>query len=172
MSPGSRESEILHAYHDGELGVLARWRTRRRLARDPAARAELARLAGLHALVRGLPTGPSTPDLWPGIASRLGAIDAALAVESEAAPTGRPGLSILRTWLRPLAAGALVAAAATAWLVLSPPTETAKGGVVRWIYTKGKPVMVLEGGEDATIIWLLDETPGEQTGWRGAGEYI
>jgi anti-sigma factor RsiW len=170
MSPTSRESEILHAYHDGELGALARWRTRRRLARDPSARAELARLAELRGLVRELAADPPTPDLWPGVASRLGAIDAAAG--REASTPGRTGPSILRAWLRPLAAGALVAAAATAWLVLSAPTETAQGGVVRWIYTKGKPVMVLEGGEDATIIWLLDETPGEQTRGRRAGEYI
>jgi anti-sigma factor RsiW len=172
MSPTSLERETLHAYHDGELGALARWRTRRRLARDPSARAELARLAELRGLVRELAAEPPTPDLWPGIASRLGAIDAGVAAGGEASTPGGTGLSILRAWLRPLAAGALVAAAATAWLVLSAPTETATGGVVRWIYTKGKPVMVLEGGEDATIIWLLDEAPGEQTGRRRAGEYI
>jgi len=173
MSPTSRESEVLHAYHDGELGTLDRWRMKRRLARDPAARAELARLTELRRLVRELATARAAPDLWSGIAARLGSIDAGVATEPAAsARTLASGLAGLRAWLRPLAAGALVAAAATAWLVFSAPTEAVNGGVVRWLYTKGKPVMVLEGGEDATIIWLLDETPGDQTGRRIPGVYI
>jgi hypothetical protein len=45
-------------------------------------------------------------------------------------------------------------------------------GVVRWLYTRGRPVMVLDRPGDATIIWLLDETPGDQTGRRIPGVYI
>jgi anti-sigma factor RsiW len=164
------ESELLHAYHDGELGRLARWRTRRRLARDPAARAELARLAELRAAVREVAGGAPAPDLWAGIAARLGALDADLERGAPAVPS--PALAGLRAWLRPLAAGAVAAAAAAAWLLFSAPTEAVDEGVVRWLYTRGRPVMVLDRPEDATIIWLLDETPGDQTGRRIPGVYI
>jgi anti-sigma factor RsiW len=166
------ESEVLHAYHDGELGRLARWRMRRRLARDPAARAELARLAELRAAVREVAGGAPVPDLWTGIAARLGALDADLERGGGAPAVPSPALAGLRTWLRPLAAGAVAAAAAAAWLLFSAPTEVVDEGVVRWLYTRGRPVMVLDRPGDATIIWLLDETPGDQTGRRIPGVYI
>jgi anti-sigma factor RsiW len=170
------ESEVLHAYHDGELGRLARWRTERRLARDPEARAELVRLARVRSAVREAASGAPVPELWPGIAERLAALDAELGREATAgrgvSPVLSPAGAGLRAWLRPLAAGAAVAAAAAAWLVFSAPTEAVDQGVVRWLYTRGRPVMVLDRPEDATIIWLLDETPGDQTGRRRPGDYI
>jgi hypothetical protein len=172
VSPRHIESEVLHAYHDGELGRLARWRTQRRLARDPAARAELDRLAELRAAVREVAGGAPAPDLWPGIAARIGAPDADLELEGGAPAVPSPALAGLHAWLRPLAAGAVAAAAAAAWLLFSAPTEAVDEGVVRWLYTRGRPVMVLDRPEDATIIWLLDETPGDQTGRRIPGVYI
>lgn len=176
MTDQGIESELLHAYHDGELGPFARWRTKRRLDRDPAARAELTRLAELRTALREAASqGGSTPDFWPGIAARLGALDADLDHGDEAghaAPGWVPALAGLRAWLRPLAAGALAAGAAAAWLVFSAPTEAVDGGVVRWLYTRGRPVMVLDRPDAATIIWMLDETPGDQTGRRTPGVYI
>jgi len=166
------ESDVLHAYHDGELGPLARWRTKRLLARDPAARAELTRLAELREAVREVASGASTPDFWPGIAAQLAALDARAEGGLEATPGLAPALAGLHGWLRPLAAGALAAAAAAAWLVFSAPTEAVDGGVVRWLYTKGRPVMVLDRPDAATIIWMLDETPGDQTGRGTSGVYI
>lgn len=172
MSP-RRDTELLHAYHDGELGGFARWRMERRLARDPAAREELARLAELRTAVREVAMAPAGPDLWAGIQARLASFDAASAADQESAErTFVHASGGLRAWLRPLAAGALAAAAMVAWLVLSAPTESASSGVVRWLYTRGRPVMVLEQPDDATIIWLLDETPGDQTGRRLPGVYI
>jgi anti-sigma factor RsiW len=170
------ESELLHAYHDGELGPFTRWRTKRRLDRDPAARAELTRLTEVRTALREAASGAPTADFWPGIAARLGAADAGLDRGGETgratAPERVPALAGLRAWLRPLAAGALAAAAAAAWLVFSAPTEAVNGGVVRWLYTRGRPVMVLDRPDAATIIWMLDETPGDQTGRRIPGVYI
>jgi anti-sigma factor RsiW len=160
-------SELLHAYHDGELGGLGRWRIERRLARDPAARRELARLVELRGAIREVASDPPAPDLWAGIEAGLASVDAG--VEAAARPAAEPAA---RPWLRPLAAGALAAGIAAAWLVFSTPTDPVDGGVVRWLYTRGRPVMVLEQPNDATIIWLLDETPGDQTGRRMPGVYI
>jgi anti-sigma factor RsiW len=160
-------SELLHAYHDGELGGVARWRMERRLARDPAARRELARLVELRGAIRDVASGPPAPDLWSGIQAGLPSIDAG--VDAAIRP---PAFAGAPAWLRPLAAGALAAGIAAAWLVFSAPTDPVNGGVVRWLYTRGRPVMVLEQPNDATIIWLLDETPGDQTGRRMPGVYI
>jgi hypothetical protein len=129
----------------------------------------------LRAALREAASGATGPDLWPGISARLGALDADLDPAGEAgtaAPVRAPALAALRGWLRPLAAGALAAAAAMAWLVFSAPTEAVNGGVVRWLYTRGRPVMVLDQPDDATIIWMLDETPGDQTGRGIPGVYI
>lgn len=160
-------SDRLHAYHDGELGGLARWRVERRLARDPSARRELARLVELGGAIREIASGPRPPDLWAGIQAGLASVDAG--VEAADRP---PTFAGARVWLRPLAAGALAAGVAAAWLVFSAPTDPVNGGVVRWLYTRGRPVMVLDQPDDATIIWLLDETPGDQTGRRMPGVYI
>lgn len=160
------ESEIqaLHAYHDGELRGLARWRLERRLRREPRLRRQLAALEGIGELVREREAEAGAPDLWDAIALRLPAVDARREQPVEERRGGLPA------WLRP--AGALAVAAAlllavyVGWFESAP----AAGGVVRWIDSGGRPVLVLEeGGEsDVTIIWMLDDAvDGAARGGRG-----
>lgn len=152
--PGaSRDERALHAYHDGELTRWGRWRFERRLARSRELRRELEALVRVRELVRASEAREPTPDLWGAIEQRLPAADA-LRAEAERAGGG------LRAWLgSPLrslgAAAAAAAAAALAFVLLSGDNPPA--GVVRWMDSGGKSVMVLEGGEGVTIIWVLGE---------------
>ena len=72
----SKSWEKLHAYHDGELGGLARWRFERRLRRSPQLRRDLAALARIGELVCESEMRASEPDLWDRIEQRLPALDA------------------------------------------------------------------------------------------------
>ena len=144
----------LHAYHDGELRGLTRWRFERRLRRDPALRRELEGLAQLGGLLRVGEEEAAVPDLWDRIALRLPAEDAR-SREAEAAPSaGWP------TGLR--SAGALVAVGGLLLAVWFGAFESASstGGAVRWVDSGGRPVIVLDepGESDVTIIWVLDDT--------------
>jgi anti-sigma factor RsiW len=159
----ARDERQLHAYHDGELGWLSRLRFERRLARSPALRRELASLEALRELAAVTDAGAPTPDLWADIALRLPAADAARQQPAEAGS---------RAWglpLRPIAAAAAVAAAVVAlalgmWVDDNAP---AAGGVVRWIDPGPNSVMVLEDtARDATIIWVLDDSPQMSRGTR------
>ena len=63
----------------------------------------------------------------------------------------------LAAFPRPLAAIAVSAALALALFLgimedAAPPTS----GIIRWLDTGGRSVMVLEDQGDATIVWLLD----------------
>jgi anti-sigma factor RsiW len=157
MTCAGRDRRWLHAYHDGELGPLRRWLARRRLGRDPAVRRELAALTALHGAVRGAAPDVAVPEFWGDLSGRLRAVDAELA----AARPSRGGLRGLG-WRRPLAAGVGLAAAAVVLLVLrTAPGPEETGGVVRWLDTRGKPVLVLENVGDATIIWLIDPAAEE-----------
>jgi len=147
----SRVERALHAYHDGELKGWGRWRFERRLARSPELRRELEVLARMRELVRESQSQAPAPDLWGAIEQRLPAVDARR-VEAERAGGG------LAAWLgsrlRPIGAAAAAAAAAALAIVLlsgDNPTE----GVVRWIDGGGRSVMVLEGDEEVTIIWVI-----------------
>jgi anti-sigma factor RsiW len=153
-----REERALHAYHDGELRGLARWRFERRLARSPALQRELRGLSELRLLLRERAAAATGPELWDGIAARLPVADARRqAAAAERSPARGLG------WLPPLgaAAAALAVAAVVAqqWLT-APALEQA--GVVRWMDSRGSSVMVLEEDEqnEVTIIWLLDGGPG------------
>jgi hypothetical protein len=147
-----REEEALQAYYDGELGYWARRRMQRRLERSPDLRGELADLEALSGLVRASAPDIAVPDLWSGIARGLAVADAERDVGAVAEPrAGGFG------WLfRP--AGALVAAgaaaAALAMMLLSG--ETAPGGVVHWVDGGSRNVMVLDGEDDITVIWVFD----------------
>ena len=59
----------LHAWRDGELRGVAGWRMRRRIARDPALRRELAELDRLGELVRAAEAERPAPDLLVGLAA-------------------------------------------------------------------------------------------------------
>jgi anti-sigma factor RsiW len=161
------DERALHAYYDGELRGFARWRFERRLARSPALQRELRGLSKLGALLREHTAEATQADLWDRIALRLPAEDARRA-EADRAPA-RPGLS----WLPPLGAAtaALVVAALVAQQWFTPP-EPLRAGVVRWMDSRGRSVMVLEDDQqsDVTIIWLLDGGPpaGAAGGGRAA----
>ena len=78
---GAKAMEELHAYHDGELRGLARWRFERRLRREPELRQQLDRLAGLGNLVRASETEAAGPELAEGameVYAHLGEYDQAL----------------------------------------------------------------------------------------------
>ena len=161
--------EQIQAYHDGELSGLLRWRFERELSRNPELRAELDQLASIGEMLRVQDAAEPAPDLWGAIALRLPAADARRAdAGAEAGATGGIG-SLLSVWLRPI--GAVAATAAVALLVLYgglwPETPAASGGVVRWIDTGGRGVMMLDDTPDTTIIWVLDG-PGEGA-WLGTG---
>ncbi|MCP5057196.1 MAG: hypothetical protein GY937_10780 [bacterium] len=142
-----RQIQELAAYHDGELGILARLRVRRWLSRDPQARDELDGFATLGELLREEESLAATPDLWPGIERRLPA-------RSEPREAADPS-PWLTGWLP---AGALAAAAATA-LVLAVGLEwgdAADSSSVRWLDTGNRTAAVLQDDKEATIIWILD----------------
>jgi anti-sigma factor RsiW len=145
----------LHAYHDGELRGPRRWWTERRLARDPAARAELARLAQLGAAMRDEAGASPAPDLWSRIV-----MDLPPAAAPAAEPHAAQGGFTLPKW-----AGALVAAGAVAYaLLVVGPTPSIRplasqpevaGSKVLLLDTGRRPAFILQDDREATIIWLL-----------------
>ena len=163
---------MLHAYHDGELGRLARWRFERRLRRSPELRRELAALARVGELVRAHEERAPTTDLWDRIEQRLPAVEARKAAGEVEAEAGR---GWLHSWWQP--AGALAAAAAVALAVYvgfgpAPGVPEAPGGTVRWVDSGGRSVLVLDDDEaDVTIIWLLDDAV-EGAAEGGSGEVV
>jgi anti-sigma factor RsiW len=158
--------ETLHAYHDGELSGLARWRFERELRRNPALRQQLDQLSSLGDMLRDLDASQPGPDLWDAIALELPGADAR---RGRRLP-GEPALAGLVWWLKPL--GAVAATAAIAMVVVygglfREPKAPAAGGVVRWIDTGERSVMVLDDDPDTTIIWILDSmTEGAWIGGR------
>jgi anti-sigma-K factor RskA len=149
------DERTLHAYYDGELGALARWRFERRLARSAALRRDLVALETLGELVRD--SEPPTPrtDLWEGIAERLPAADAERV--GAAWRPRRPGLRA--ALLKPLGAVAAAAAVAAALAFGLFSGENPPTGVVHWVDGGNRNVMVLEGEGDVTIIWVFDPVP-------------
>ena len=156
---------LLDGYHDGELGLVQRWRVRRHLAGCGACRDELASLAHFGGWLRAAVGGDAPePDLWDAIARRL-------------PPTRRLVPERLRARRVPsrrhvlpgLTATAAAAAVVAAFLVTTSDSGRlaslgGANGVVRSIYANRRPVMVLEAesSNDSTIIWLMDEL-GEQS---------
>jgi anti-sigma factor RsiW len=168
-----REQRDLSAYHDGELSGLRRWLFERRLSRSARLRAELEELKRLARWVQGVDPQPPSADVWDDIALRLPAIDAQFAEQRQrraeqrqrraeqrqrrAERRERLGMDWLAAYSRPLTAAAVTAALALALFLgimedAAPPTP----GIIRWLDTGGRSVMVLEDQGDATIVWLLD----------------
>lgn len=139
----------LDLYHDGELRGLRKWRFERLLRRNPGLQRELETRSQLGLLLRETAPVPDSPDLWAGIAGEI-----ASATEPVAAP------STWLEWLQPLRLGpVLVGAVAALAFFVVPATEdpvVQAQGVVRSIVSKGRPVVVLDDSEEATIIWFLD----------------
>jgi anti-sigma factor RsiW len=152
MSACERIGPLLDGYHDGELGVLRRWQVRRHLAGCGACREELTGLGGIGTWVRqAVDSTAPDPDVWRELRWRLPA-------RPEPARSRRAG-GVGRTFGIPAAALGAAATAVLALLVVGPPDPIGRTAstVVRSLNTHGRPVMVLEGSGDATIIWLMDE---------------
>jgi anti-sigma factor RsiW len=148
-----REEEALQAYYDGELGRWARWRMQRRLERSPELRRELVELEALSGLVRASAPEVAIPDLWSGIERGLAVADAERRIAAEAAGERA---SVLDWLFRPAAALVAAGAAAAALAMLLLSSETAPGGVVHWVDSGARNVMVLDGEDDVTVIWVFD----------------
>ena len=160
----------LHSYHDGELRGFARWRFERRLSRSPELRRELEALAQMRELVREGESRVTTPDLWEGLSRRLPPAEGArpARIGDREAREGRGGFAPLAWLVRPLGAAAVGAAAALVFALISG--DNAAPGVVRWIDSGDRNVMVLEGGEEVTIIWVLgDVSQPPREGGTGDG---
>ena len=159
----TRERQELHAYQDGELPLWRRWRISRRLARDRAAQRELASIAELGALLReqaAAEPGP-LPDLWEGVRAQLATASRPTGVDvDDSLPARTPWVP---AWLGAGLAAASVAAVMASGVLASDaaPVES-----VRWLDSKGKPVMVIQDDHDATIIWVLQK-PKQTTGGGG-----
>jgi anti-sigma factor RsiW len=149
---GGEGDAALHAYHDGELTRLTRWVFERRLRRSPELRRELEALRTLRRELRASDAAAPGADLWDAIALRLPAADA---VRSEAAGAGRWASG----W-RPLTAAVAATGAALALAIGLYTGETApgtSGGVIQWIDSGDHAVMVLEGDDELTVIWVFDD---------------
>jgi anti-sigma factor RsiW len=155
-------SERLQAYYDGELRGLARWRFERRLARDPAARQELLALGETGRLLREVEAEGAAPDLWEAIRLRLPALDVERVDPGEAPGAVRARLWALSPWV-----GVGVAAAALALAIGVEWGDASVPGSVRWIDSRGKPLMVLQDDSQATIIWVIEEESGDLSGRSG-----
>jgi anti-sigma factor RsiW len=154
-------SERLQAYYDGELRGLARWRFERRLRRDPELREELLALQETGRLVRDAVSEGAAPDLWEAIRLRLPALDAQRAEAAETAPP--------RSWIRTVSpwVGVAAATAALALAIGVDWSDASDPGSVRWIDSRGTPLMVLQDDSEATIIWVIEGPSGDLSGRSG-----
>jgi anti-sigma-K factor RskA len=164
---GVRREAALHAYYDKELSGLRRWWFERRLDRSPELRAQLKELEVLTALTRESEPSPPSVDLWDSIALRLPALDA-----QRAEPEQSPAWTFPVRYVRPLVAVAVTAVLVVALLLggLEDPVQ-ATPGMIRWLDTGGRSVIVLEQEEGATIVWLLD-SPQEGASVRDSRESV
>ena len=158
-----RSTQRLHAYADGELSGFARWRFERRLRRSPELQRELAELARIGDWVRESHDESRGADLWDRIALRLPAVDARRA---ERAAGKRSGLVWL-AWPGAVASAVVAALLVAQWL--TPPTPS-RIGVVRWLDSGPRDVMVLQAAPDTTIVWVIGP-PGKRAP-RGADESV
>jgi anti-sigma factor RsiW len=162
VSGRDRFSERLQAYYDGELSGLARRRFERRLARDPAARQELQALEETGRFLREVETEDAAPDLWEAIRLRLPALEVERAQLKGAPASARSRLWALSPWF-----GVGVAAAALALAIGVEWGDASDPGSVRWIDSRGTPLMVLQDDSQATIIWVIEGEPGDFSGRSG-----
>jgi len=159
--------ETLQAYYDGELGFFARRRVARQVAASPEAQAELRGLALVGELVRESEAATVGPDLWAQIALELPRRPI------EAAPEARASLSDALGWLlRPAGAAVVAAAAVAAGIFLLSGSEPAGVvDVVQYLDPGDNSVMLLQGEDDATIIWVM-EPPATDTSSRETRAFI
>jgi anti-sigma-K factor RskA len=159
IDPG--DEALVHAYHDGELRALRRWRVRRLLARSAAARGLLRDLRAVGELLRENDAEVPPPvDLWADVAARLpdlGALRARSDLESAGGRRPWRPLRWLPTPVAPLAVAAGLAALAIGIALNLGSTRATD--VVRSIAAGDRSVLLLADASDATIIWLLDDRP-------------
>jgi len=153
-----RDERELHAFQDGELALWRRWRVARRLAHDEAAQREVASVSELGALLREQAGEAPDADLWDGVRARLATAPRPAPLEADDAIRG--GAAWLPGWLGAGLAAASVAAVMATGLLAG---DAAPVGSLRWLDSKGRPVMVLRDDHDATIIWVI-EKPKETSG--------
>ena len=144
--------ELLHAYHDGELSRLGRWRFERTLRHSPALQRELASLRQMRGALQALDGTADAPDLWESLRPSLAG---ARAKARDGAISEGRGRGII-WWLAPLGAAAATAAVVLAVYGGFFASSPATGGTLRWIDSEGRSVMVLDDDPDTTIIWVLD----------------
>lgn len=157
----------LHAYHDGELRGVRRWWLERRIAGDPVAQAELARIRALGAALRAQAEQMPAPDLWSAIVMQLPPALPAAEPQRE-----RDGFGFtLPKW-----AGALVAAGAVALALLvvpgggpAPGPAAVRGSAVQLLDTGRRPAVILQDDAEATIILLL---PKQKIAAEGASDVV
>lgn len=156
---GGRLDARVAAYRDGELSRFERWRFERRLRRDPAAQRALAELDALGAWLREADAAEPAPDLWESVRLRLPAADARLADPQPARAAGRGWRGVGYLALGAVAAGAAALALVTSFESAPTPPGPASGSV-RWIDSRGHPMMVLRDDAEATIIWIPEAEVG------------
>ena len=78
-----------------------------------------------------------------------------------------PGGVRARLWALSPWVGVGVAAAALALAIGVEWGDAPVPGSVRWIDSRGTPLMVLQDDSKATIIWVIEEEPGELSGRSG-----
>jgi anti-sigma factor RsiW len=171
-----REQRDLNAYHDGELSGLRCWIFERRLACSPRLRAELEELKRVSQWVQELDPQSPRVNVWDDVALRLPAIDATREDQREGRdewqePRAWLGMDWLAAYSRPIAAVAVAAALALAlFLGIMEDAAPPMPGMIRWLDTGGRSVIVLEDQGDATIVWLLEapEAGASEGGLREA----
>lgn len=142
----------LDAFRDGELSAWRRFWVARRVARDPALRRRLEAMERLGGLLREQAERMPVPDFWADVRARL-------ATAPRPAPLSAPIPHAPPAGARPVWVGAAFAAIvvagvmATSWL----PGDAPHMSSLRWLDSKGKPVMVLRDDPEATIIWVIDK---------------
>ena len=160
----------LEAYHDRELSWWRRRRAEAGLRRSPELRRELELLQQISSAVATSEGAPSSPDLWGAISGQLVGIDREGRAQGGAASAPRPsgllgtsGWSGLLGW-KPIglavAAGAAVLAVGL-WNAPGTVPDEQTGGVLRYLDTGGRSVMVVEA-QDVTIIWLMEGGVGSE----------
>jgi RNA polymerase sigma-70 factor (ECF subfamily) len=142
-----RRARRLHAYHDGELSGFARWRFERGCAARPSSSAS-------SPSSRGSATGCARATRSAGRRA-LGPDRAAPARRSTRSAPRRAGASA-RARLARLAWGRRERGVAAVLVVhwFNAPTPS-RIGVVRWLDSGPRDVMVLEAAPDTTIVWVI-----------------
>lgn len=174
-----RLEDKISLYRDGELPERERGRVEKRVARDPLARSYLGRVNWLGKRVRDSwkegPPAPSPEYLISTLRPQMDRVDRELRSERLSR-----GLAWLRHSLRPAPSFALAGAVALLLFVtlpVEPPTEVVAPEAVQpapraiAIADRGplsdtpiydlaegdSPLMILEGADGSTLIWILDE---------------